>query len=87
MAIGYALQNQIPYYFIYGVYIVYAVLFGVKNNFLFKVVGRIVFVVGEVIMIGIFSLFLFKKDYVVDYNLDFILTAVLFVMDLVYSIV
>lgn len=87
MAIGVVLQNNIPYYFIYAAYGIYAVVFAVKNNFLFKVVGRVIFFIGEVLMIAMFSLFLFKKDLIVEYNLDFILTAVLFLMDLVYSII
>lgn len=46
MAIGIVLGNQLPYYFVYGAYLVYGVLFIIKNNFLFKIVGRIIFGIG-----------------------------------------
>ena len=46
MAVAFTLNNVIPYYIIYGMYVLYAILFTVKNNFHYKVVGRIVFVVG-----------------------------------------
>lgn len=46
MAIGATLDNKIPYYVIYGVYALYGIIFVIKHNFHFKVMGRIVFVLG-----------------------------------------
>ena len=46
MAVGNILGTLIPYYIIYGIYTVYAILFTIKHKFHFKVVGRIVFVFG-----------------------------------------
>lgn len=46
MAVGSLLSNMVPYYIIYGLYTVYAILFAIKHNFHFKVMGRIVFVLG-----------------------------------------
>ena len=48
MAIAKCLTNtsNICYYIIFGVYAVYGILFTVKNNFNFKIIGRINFVVG-----------------------------------------
>lgn len=87
MAIGSVLGTMIPYYIVYGVYVTYAILFAIKNNFHYKVVGRIIFVTGEAFMIAAFSFFLFKKEFLTSYMLDFILVAVLFLMDLIYYIV
>lgn len=87
MAVSMVLGNTIPYYIVYGVYAVYAILFTIKHNFHFKVVGRIIFVTGEVFMVAVFSFFLFKKDFLTSFMLDFILIAVLFLMDLIYSII
>jgi hypothetical protein len=46
MAVGAVLGNMIPYYVVYGVYVAYAIIFAIKHNFHFKIVGRIVFVLG-----------------------------------------
>lgn len=86
MALGSVLGNVVPYYVVYGVYVVYAVLYTVKHGFLFRVVGRVVFVFGEVLMVGCYSLFLFKLEYLRSYRLDFILAAVVLLIDLIYYI-
>ncbi len=46
MAIAKVLSNNICYYIIFGVYAVYGIIYTIKHNFHFKVLGRIVFVLG-----------------------------------------
>ena len=35
-----------PYYFIYGIYILYVVVYAWKYPFVFKIGGRIIFILG-----------------------------------------
>lgn len=86
MAIGSVLQTLIPFYIVYGVYAFYAILFTIKHPFHFRIVGRILFVLGEAMMVAVFSFFLFKQDFLTSYSLDFILVAALLLIDLVYHI-
>lgn len=86
MAIGVALQTLIPYYIVYGVYAFYAILFTIKHPFHFGIVGRIVFALGEALMVAVFSFFLFKQDFLSSYSLDLIFVAALLLIDLVYYI-
>jgi hypothetical protein len=37
-------------------------------------------------MIACFAFFLFKQDYLINYSLDFLFIATLFLMDLIYYI-
>lgn len=86
MAVGVTLQTLIPYYIVYGVYAFYAILFAIKHPFHFRIVGRIIFVLGEAMMVAVFSFFLFKQDFLTNYSLDFILVGALLLIDLVYYI-
>lgn len=86
MAVGVILQTLIPYYIVYGVYAFYAILFAIKHPFHFRIVGRIIFVLGEAMMVAVFSFFLFKQDFLTNYSLDFILVGALLLIDLVYYI-
>lgn len=80
------MDNLIPLYVIYGVYALYAIIFTVKHTWYYKCVGRVVFLFGEAFMVACYSFFLFKRDFLTSYKLDFILPAVVLLMDLIYYI-
>jgi hypothetical protein len=61
--------------------------FTVKHTWYYKCVGRVVFFCfGEAFMVACYSFFLFKRDFLTSYKLDFILPAVVLLMglDLLY---
>ena len=55
MAVAKSLSNNICYYIIFGVYAVYGILYAIKHNFSFRIIGRIVFVLGECMMVAVFA--------------------------------
>lgn len=77
-------DKKLPYYFIYGVEAIYVFLFTWKNQFIHKKTGRFVFILGEALMVAVFSFFLFKQSLLVDYHLDFIAVSVLLLLDIIY---
>lgn len=84
VGVAVALSSRLPFYFIYGVEVLYTVLFAWKNSFVFKAAGRVVFIIGEIILLVLFSFFLFKAQIIVNYNLDLFGVSLMFLMDLVY---
>ena len=86
MAIPKSLSNNICYYIIFGVYAVYGILYAIKHNFSFRIIGRIVFVLGECMMVAVFAFFLFKPDLLTNYSLDFLCIGALFLMDVAHHI-
>lgn len=46
LAFAIVFVNTIPLYVAYGIFVIYGVLFAIKHNFAFPVVGRINFVLG-----------------------------------------
>ena len=86
IAIGEALTNSIPYYFVYGIIVIYAIIYSIKHNFVYKVVGRVFFVLGECCTICIFSFFLFQKSYLMDFHLDLFLVSLILLLDLIILI-
>ena len=57
-------------YFIYGPIVIYDLVFLAKYKFTFRVFERLVFIVQEAVLITIFSLFIFNKQYIADNNID-----------------
>ena len=45
-AIAKGLNSLIPYYVIYGIFVIYAIIFAIKHRFANKVLGRVMFVLG-----------------------------------------
>lgn len=83
MAIGFNLSHNAPYYVCYAVFVLYGIMYFILNKFMFRVVGRVLFVVGEILMICLFSFFVF--DVLVSTDLFFISAVML--IDLIRYIV
>jgi hypothetical protein len=63
-------NDQMAKYFIYGPIVIYDIVFLLKYKFTFKIFERFIFIVQEAVLITVFSLFLFNKQYIADNNLD-----------------
>ena len=46
IAIGRALSHHIPFYIVYGILVIYAIIYSIKHRFVYKVAGRVLFVLG-----------------------------------------
>ena len=55
-------DKKLPYYFIYGVEVIYSFFFTWKNKFIYPKTGRVVFILGEAIFLAVFSFFLFNQS-------------------------
>lgn len=80
-------DKKLPYYFIYGVEVVYSFFFAWKNKFIYPAAGRVLFILGEALFLAVFSFFLFKINFLQDYQIDFIALAVVLLMDIIYYVV
>lgn len=80
------LDKKLPYYFVYGVEVIYCFLFAWKNKFIYPAAGRFVFILGESAFLAVFSFFLFKIDWVVNYQADFIAVSLVLLLDIIYYI-
>ena len=74
------MQSTTPYYFIYGVYVLYAW----KNKFVFPVGGRIIFILGELCAMTVSFFFIFQKALMVDYYLDLFFISGILLLDVCY---
>ena len=86
VAFSLAMDTKIPFYFGYGIYVLYMVAYGWKNKFAFPIVGRIIFVLGELCAVCITFFFLFQKSLLTNYHLDFFFISGILILDLCYFI-
>lgn len=84
VAYAMAVNKKLPSYFVYGVEFIYVVLFTWKNKFIYKKSGKIIFILGEAMFMTVFSFFLFKVQWIVDYHLDFLGVAAMLLADIVF---
>ena len=80
------MQSTAPYYFIYGIYVLYAVIYAWKNKFVFPVGGRIIFILGELCAMTVSFFFIFQKALMVDYYLDLFFISGILLLDVCYYI-
>jgi hypothetical protein len=78
--------NSMAKYFIYGAIVIYDIVFLVKYKFNFKVLERIFFIIQEGILITVFSLIIFKPQYLADNNIDLLGLALTILIDLLLFI-
>ena len=78
--------SNVPYYFIYAVYLAFVVIYAWKNTFHFPVVGRVVFILGEIFAVVISFFFIFEISLLSDYHLDFFFISAILLIDLIYYI-
>ena len=86
VAFSLSLNTKVPFYFGYAIYVLYIIIYGWKNKFLFPIVGRVIFVLGELCAICISFFFLFQKSLLTDYYLDFFFISGILLLDLCYFI-
>jgi hypothetical protein len=79
--------DPMAYYFVYGPIILYAFIYTWKHDFTFKIGERIIFLLGEAVLVTLFSIFLFNPQYIQDYDLDFFGLAAILLMDVIFVIV
>ena len=80
------MNSKVPFYFAYAIYVLYIIIYGWKNKFVFPIMGRVVFVLGELCAICISFFFLFQKSLLTDYHLDYFFISLILIMDLCYII-
>ena len=80
------LSSTAPYYFIYGIYVLYTIIYAWKNKFVFPVGGRIVFVLGELCAMTISFFFIFQISLMKDYYLDLFFISGILLLDICYYI-
>lgn len=86
VAIDAALGNPIPRYFVYGIIVIYTIIYCIKHDFVYKVFERVLYVLGECCLICVFSFFLFQTSYLADFHLDLFLVAAVLLIDIIYYI-
>jgi hypothetical protein len=78
-------QNSTPIavYLVYVPLVVYAMVYTWNGAFINSVFERLIFGLGEVIGIAIYSLYLFDITVLIKYDLDFIGLAVILLLDFI----
>lgn len=77
-----SLVDPLAKYFIYGPLCLYFLLYSFKYVFTFKVCERVFFLLGEAVLITLFSIFLFKPSYVSTYSLDLFGLAIVILLEI-----
>lgn len=74
------------YYYIAFVIVAYALFFALKHNFGYEVVGRVIYISGEVIFYFLYSLFVSGSTWLSAYSIDLFALGIILAMDVVYLI-
>jgi hypothetical protein len=74
-------------YFAYGPLVLFTIVYAWKARFRYRVCERVLYVLEEAIAITIFSLFLFKSEYITSYDIDFIGLAVILILEVIYYLI
>ena len=75
-----------PYYFIYGIYVFYTIIYAWKSRFIYPIFGRIVFITGEICAMCISFFFIFELKMMQDYYLDLFFISFILLVDVIYYI-
>ncbi len=75
-------SSVIAEYFVYGPIVIFDIVYLIKYKFTFKVFERVIFIIQEGVLITVFSLFIFKVEYVFDNNVDLIGLALVIFLEL-----
>ena len=80
------MASNAPYYFIYGVYVIYAIIYAWKSKFVYPIFGRIIFILGEICAMCISFFFIFDLNLIKTYYLDLFFISGILLLDLIYYI-
>ena len=76
------LQNSIPFYLMLGVYLIYGIFYMCNYEFILPIMGRILYFMGEMLMLCVCAFYIFSYSLLMDYNLDLFFTSFVLLMDL-----
>ena len=74
-------NNYTFYYIVYGIMAIYMLIYSCKNKFTFNVMERLLFWLGEALMISVFSFFLFRVEWLHNYYFDLFFISGVLLMD------
>jgi hypothetical protein len=75
--------NSLAKYFIYGPLVIFDIFYVIKYKFSFRVFERVFFLLGEAVIITLYSLFIFYPSYIQLYDLDCLGLALVILLDLI----
>ena len=88
----YGSQSLAPLYVVPAIFLVYGIIHLIGEDFEFKIMGRISYVIGECLIMALYCLFVWGFDattgesYIIKYDLDLFIIAAIILIDMVYYI-
>ena len=79
-------ETQVPAICYSVVWIVFIILYAWNANFAYPVAGRMVYLIGEILMLAVFLIFLSKSSALNSNSFDMEAVVIVFFMDLFYLV-
>lgn len=76
------MQSSIPFYIMLAVYLLYGIFYLCYHEFILPIMGRILYCMGEMLMLCMCVFYVFSYSLVVNYNLDLFFISFVLLMDL-----